>query len=149
MDDEEMQGEDSEEYTVGPGHPPKEHRFKPGQSGNPAGAPKGSVRLRPLLLQKLAEVPPGDRRSYAELLIQRTIADAISRDGPSRKMVWEVLEGRPRQALEITARGEFATVDDDVREKLREKIAAIAERMKPTQDLPERPELPESSGPLA
>ena len=27
-----------EEYRVGPGRPPKEHQFKPGQSGNPKGA---------------------------------------------------------------------------------------------------------------
>jgi hypothetical protein len=24
-----------QEYQVGPGRPPKEHQFKPGQSGNP------------------------------------------------------------------------------------------------------------------
>ena len=28
----------NEEYRVGPGHPPKEYQFKPGQSGNPKGA---------------------------------------------------------------------------------------------------------------
>jgi Family of unknown function (DUF5681) len=27
-----------QDYRVGPGRPPKEHQFKPGQSGNPAGA---------------------------------------------------------------------------------------------------------------
>ena len=27
-----------QEYKVGPGRPPKEYRFKPGQSGNPKGA---------------------------------------------------------------------------------------------------------------
>jgi hypothetical protein len=27
-----------EKYRVGPGHPPKEYQFKPGQSGNPRGA---------------------------------------------------------------------------------------------------------------
>ena len=27
-----------QEYRVGPGRPPKEHQFKPGQSGNPKGA---------------------------------------------------------------------------------------------------------------
>ena len=27
----------AEEYKVGPGHPPKEHRFPPGRSGNPKG----------------------------------------------------------------------------------------------------------------
>jgi hypothetical protein len=29
---------DSADYKVGPGCPPKEHQFKPGQSGNPKGA---------------------------------------------------------------------------------------------------------------
>ena len=29
-----------EEYRVGPGRPPKEYQFKPGQSGNPKGARK-------------------------------------------------------------------------------------------------------------
>jgi hypothetical protein len=28
----------NQEYRVGPGHPPKEYQFKPGQSGNPKGA---------------------------------------------------------------------------------------------------------------
>ena len=30
----------NEEYRVGPGRPPKEYQFKPGQSGNPKGARK-------------------------------------------------------------------------------------------------------------
>ncbi len=33
-----------EEYKVGPGRPPKEHQWKPGQSGNPKGAkPKEAI----------------------------------------------------------------------------------------------------------
>jgi len=31
-------GTSDQEYKVGPGRPPKEHQFKPGQSGNPKGA---------------------------------------------------------------------------------------------------------------
>ena len=31
------------EYQVGPGHPPKEYQFKPGQSGNPEGTRKESL----------------------------------------------------------------------------------------------------------
>src|SRR3984893_18733681 len=34
-----------EEYKVGPGRPPKEHQFKPGQSGNPKGAKRKSRSL--------------------------------------------------------------------------------------------------------
>ena len=30
------------DYTVGYGKPPQEHRFKPGQSGNPNGRPRGA-----------------------------------------------------------------------------------------------------------
>lgn len=33
------------EYKVGDKHPPKEHQFKPGQSGNPAGPPKRRIQL--------------------------------------------------------------------------------------------------------
>ena len=35
-------GTSDQEYKVGPGSPPKEYQFKPGQSGNPKGRPKGA-----------------------------------------------------------------------------------------------------------
>ena len=34
-------------YKVGPGRPPKEHQFKPGQSGNPKGAKRKSPSMAP------------------------------------------------------------------------------------------------------
>lgn len=37
----------SANYDVGYGKPPKDTRFKPGQSGNPKGRPKGSKNKRP------------------------------------------------------------------------------------------------------
>lgn len=36
-----------EGYKVGPGRPPKEHQFKPGQSGNPKGAKRKAPSLTP------------------------------------------------------------------------------------------------------
>ena len=35
------------EYRVGPGRPPKEHQFKPGQSGNPKGARRKPRSMAP------------------------------------------------------------------------------------------------------
>lgn len=36
-----------QEYRVGPGRPPKEFQFKPGQSGNPRGASRKAVSIGP------------------------------------------------------------------------------------------------------
>lgn len=43
------------EYEVGYGKPPKHTRFKPGQSGNPKGRPKGAKNLKTELLEELNE----------------------------------------------------------------------------------------------
>ena len=47
-------------YTIGKGKPPREHQFQPGQSGNPAGRPKGSISLKAAYTKAasaLTEVP--------------------------------------------------------------------------------------------
>lgn len=44
---------------VGYGRPPVGTRFKPGQSGNPAGRPKRAPSFRAELLEELAEFIPG------------------------------------------------------------------------------------------
>ena len=36
-----------QEYRVGPGHPPKQYQFKPGQSGNPKGARRKTPSIAP------------------------------------------------------------------------------------------------------
>ena len=42
-------------YDIGYGKPPRASQFKPGQSGNPAGRPKGSANLASVLAQMLRE----------------------------------------------------------------------------------------------
>ena len=43
----------SPDDEVGYGKPPKQHRFKPGQSGNPRGRPKGAMSLRTALAREM------------------------------------------------------------------------------------------------
>lgn len=45
----------SARYSVGYGKPPKHSQFKPGQSGNPNGRPKGSLNLATILERMLRE----------------------------------------------------------------------------------------------
>lgn len=40
-------------YIVTRGKPPREHQFKPGQSGNPRGRPKGALSFKTLLQREL------------------------------------------------------------------------------------------------
>lgn len=42
----ERKGPDERDYDVGYEKPPREHQFKPGQSGNPSGRPKKAPSLR-------------------------------------------------------------------------------------------------------
>jgi hypothetical protein len=53
------------DYEVGRGKPPKDHRFKPGQSGNPGGRRKGCLNLKTVLEQaahKEIEISEGGRK---------------------------------------------------------------------------------------
>jgi hypothetical protein len=70
------------DYAVGFGKPPVERRFKPGQSGNPKGRPKGSRNLQTLILEELRQrvkvTENGKTRtiSKAQVVAKRLTTDA-------------------------------------------------------------------------
>jgi hypothetical protein len=91
-----------EDYRVGPGRPPKEHQFKPGQSGNPAGArrkPKSiALDLKELLERALNEkvtLRQGEREkiiSKADAGIQNLINQFAKGDRHARRDLFALAE---------------------------------------------------------
>ena len=94
------QGKSSEK--VGRGNPPQETRWKPGQSGNPAGRPK-SITLSEALRLELAKVFPGDtqERTFAEVIAQQLVRSAATGNILAAKEIADRTEGRPKQAVDI------------------------------------------------
>ena len=70
----------------------KETRFKPGQSGNPAGRPPDRLRKRiEAELEKIASSAPGEARTKLDLLAENIVTDALHGDCASRKLLVERL----------------------------------------------------------
>jgi hypothetical protein len=65
------------EYKVGPGRPPKEHQFKPGQSGNPKGAKRKPKSIAPdlkLALERARNKPIKLKQGEKERLVTMAVA---------------------------------------------------------------------------
>ena len=71
---------------VGYGKPPKHTRFKPGESGNPKGRPKGTKNLKTDLVEELSERVPVTENgrplkiSKQRLIVKALIAKAVKGD---------------------------------------------------------------------
>jgi len=86
-------------------------QFKKGQSGNPAGKPKGvqhsKTRLLRLLelVQKKRNPITGDEEDFTvlELMDMQMIAKALKGDQKAYETVIDRLEGKPKQTTDITA----------------------------------------------
>jgi hypothetical protein len=85
---------------VGKGNPPKDTRWKPGQSGNPTGRPK-SITLSEALRIELAKVLPNDtqERTFAELIAQQLVRAAATGNILAAREIADRTEGKPKQAI--------------------------------------------------
>lgn len=79
---------EASEYEVGYGKPPKANQFKPGQSGNPKGRPKGRQNFRTivteLLNSKITVTENGKQTkvSFGEALVKKMAGKALKGSVP-------------------------------------------------------------------
>ena len=92
---------------VGYKKPPKKHQFKPGQSGNPTGLPKGHVglasRFKKLLLQK-----GKDGRELADLFVEHFVKEALKGKFSFAKEVLDRVDGKVVESQVDISPDEFA-----------------------------------------
>ena len=78
-------------YTVGWGKPPKHTQFKKGQSGNPAGRPKGKNNSLSKVLTKelnlMVNLANGEHISKKQVIVRQLINKAATGDIRSQKLI--------------------------------------------------------------
>ncbi|CUJ83420.1 hypothetical protein RUE5091_00106 [Ruegeria denitrificans] len=79
--------------NVGFGNPPDAHKFKPGQSGNPGGRPKGSKSWKTVIEAELA-TEIGLKEQGVELKVTKMEAFA-------KRLVSDALAGNPKALGEL------------------------------------------------
>ena len=81
-------------------------QFKKGQSGNPLGRPKGSVSIVSLIREKLEEIPEGQKKRYADLLVDRIFIKALKEgDTATIRDIIDRIDGKPVQPTDLTSGG--------------------------------------------
>ena len=109
--------------SVGYKNPPRSHQFHPGQSGNPAGRPKGVRSIKADLRDELAElIFFGDGNQAVELSKQRVLV---------RKLVGAAIDGDTRAvttvlSIALRAFGEEEAEEHEEAPEDREILEAFA-----------------------
>jgi hypothetical protein len=105
----------SDAYRVGPGRPPKDHQFKPGQSGNPKGAKRKDRSLAPDLkavleraLGQKVTLRQGEKERIVTMAtagIEQLVAQFAKGDRWARR---DILDLAHRLGVDLTASRENA-----------------------------------------
>lgn len=78
--------------------------MKPGETRNPNGRPKKGESLTECMRIFLEEVPEGQKKTYKELFVRKSYQKAIEGDPTFAKLVWNYVEGMPKQSVDVTSK---------------------------------------------
>jgi hypothetical protein len=121
-------------YSVGYGRPPEATRFKPGQSGNPKGRPKGAKNLTTLVTEELRrpiilkENGKTRRVSKAEAIVKQLVNKALSADAKSTIIVFDEM-----RRVEALADAQHAAAPDISRPEDQATLQSIFRRIQLTE----------------
>jgi hypothetical protein len=108
-----------EEYRVGYRNPPRQTRFKPGQSGNPKGRPKGtrslSAQMHELLSQKMP-VREGNsvkRITMRDALLRTTLKAALNGDHRARQDIFVAIRECELRESKMNAGADHMVSEED------------------------------------
>ena len=83
--------------------------WRKGQSGNPKGRPKKADCLTSLLKEEIEKVDPEDKdgRTHMEMIVDATMRLAKNGNATALKEIWERMDGKVRDKLELTGGAEL------------------------------------------
>jgi hypothetical protein len=110
----------SRDYEIGYRRPPRTTQFKPGQSGNPRGRPKGARSVGTILLdvsgRRIAVTENGETRRIPtiEVVLRRLANDAIRGDRLAAKLFISLVERNAHSPATLLETGDLLAEDRDI-----------------------------------
>jgi hypothetical protein len=123
-----MPRDNERDYEVGYGKPPRDTRFKRGQSGNPRGRPPGAKNLSTLLNEALNELvvvtENGGRKriSKRRAAFKQLVNDAAKGEWRALKLLVDILQDIERRSEPQTEESSFSLADEKVIAQLRARL---------------------------
>ncbi|MDD5738800.1 MAG: hypothetical protein PHY72_02670 [Candidatus Pacebacteria bacterium] len=63
------------------------------------GKPKGFISITAIIRQELDEIPPGQKKTYLEFIVDRILGLAVEGNTAAIKMIWAYVDGKPVETI--------------------------------------------------